>query len=84
MEITYRKGLPTKKFLRELISSFDAKMRLHINDWYGNGYGRDFLLWQDSYTQSKMEEFMVHATSLGIKFGEYEPYISPRVGHLCF
>lgn len=82
MEIKYRKGLPTKQSIQQLINEFDPKMKLYPSSMYGKSYGLNALIWQDKYTQTRMDDFIAHATDLGINFGKYDSYNSPSVGHL--
>lgn len=80
MEITLRNGLPTKKTLETLIEEYDRRFKLYTSQLYGKGH--NCLVWQDKYTQERIQQFIDYAAELGINFGKFRPYESPTVGHL--
>ncbi|CAB4185717.1 hypothetical protein UFOVP1492_5 [uncultured Caudovirales phage] len=80
MELTLRNGLPTKKSLEQMIEGYDRKFRLRPSQLYAKG--NPCLVWQDKYTQERMDDFIQYAVERGVNFGKYSPYDSPSVGHL--
>ena len=82
IEIKYRFGIPTKKCVWELLNTFDDRMKAHPCHLYGPQ--SPYIVWQDNYTQSRIEQFIDWASEMGISFGKYRPYESPTVGQLNF
>mgnify|MGYP001407166344 CR=1 FL=1 len=85
MKIKYRNGFPTKRSMRELINGFgdDDFMFLNFGHiWGSKRFNYSLLIWTSKPVQARMEEFIEYLKENDVKVGKYEPYESPRVGHL--
>lgn len=82
--IKYRNGFPTKKSMISFLDDFHRDfMFVGLGyDWGRKGAKHCTLTWQRNSVQEKMDDFINFASDKGIVFGKYEPYESPRVGHL--
>jgi len=83
-DLKYRNGFPTKKSMYSFLENFHKDFS-YVGlgyDWGSKSYNHVTLIWQRKCVQDKMEDFIQYASNKGIIFGKYDPYKSPRVGHL--
>lgn len=82
--LKYRNGFPTKKSMYEFLKNFDPNfqfVRCGYN-WSNSKSKYVTLIWQRKSVQEKMDDFIQYGVEHGLTFGKYDPYESPRVGHL--
>jgi len=79
MKVTYSKGYPSLKSLRDASNEYDNRMHLYMKDNYKYSH---CINWQDPYTQQKIDGFIEFLNNNGIKTGSYRDWESPTTGRL--
>lgn len=78
--VKYRNGLPTKKYIREV-----------LDDFWGNGYSPRIsgtyeytgsLVWENDSINERLQYFIDHLNYLGIEVESYRKHDSPTSGSI--